>query len=762
LNLAPLLIGSGSFAVATVTCAIPGLRRRVPRRTLAASAIATLAVASGIGGAVSSGSATVLSPINVLLRTVICGLCVLAAAGLGRSDRSIPWWWIVAISLPASLVAFASPVWWLAPAIAGTALSLALARAGGTVLKAAACGGLAQVALRLHWPDVTLAPSAIAAVIIMAILIPGLLRLTGPARRTVLWTAGGVAAGVIVLCVTAAVALDESRSPLTSGLASAKAGLRAAAQGDDSLALADFSQADTSFRRADTDLRWAAPSEIVPVVSQQVRVARVAAAAGRTLSQAGSLTASQVDVGDLRFEAGQFPIERLAPLQQPLEVASSDLSAAVDELEPLSSPWLVTPVASRLTTALTQLEQAQHEASVALMAVQVVPALLGGDGPRKYFIAFQNPAESRALGGVIGDYAEVQADSGRLHLMRVGTVGQLDTFGDPSARKLVAPADYVARYARFDPQIYWENIVMTPDFPTAAGIIANLYPQCGGDPINGVISVDPVGLAAMLRVVGSVSVAGWPVPVSSSNVVEIVGHQEFVAYATNNSGRLEFLQALTKAVWEKLTSAHLPSPPDLVSDLAPAVDGGHIMLYSTSPDGERLFVAMGASGAVPRVSSDFLGVVTQNAAGDKIDWYLRRSINYQVTIDKATGALNATVDIELHNLAPSSGQPPLVIDAGGGVVDKPGDSKLYLSVYTPWSEVTALVDGRRALVESARELGRNVYSIFVTTPPGATTRVELQLSGVLRGPALPYRLVVWHQPVLFPDAVATGVTYESG
>jgi hypothetical protein len=103
-----------------------------------------------------------------------------------------------------------------------------------------------------------------------------------------------------------------------------------------------------------------------------------------------------------------------------------------------------------------------------------------------------------------------------------------------------------------------------------------------------------------------------------------------------------------------------------------------------------------------------------------------------------------------------------VIDGQSGVVDNPGDSKLYLSVYTPWSEVGASVDGRHALVESARELGRNVYSIFLTTPSGATTTVDLQLSGVLHGSAVPYHLAVWRQPVLFADSVSTSVSYDAG
>jgi Protein of unknown function (DUF4012) len=758
----PLLVGSGSFAVATVACAVPPGRRLAPPSALRTAAIVTLAVASGVGGALSEGSPTVLVAVNIVLRVALCGICLLSASGLGTNTRSIPWWWIFCVALPTSVVAISSSAWWLAAGIAGVALALTLARTDGTVMKAVACGGLAQVALRLHWPDVTRVPSAIAAVIIVAVLVPGALCLNEGPRRLVAWVVVGVGTAAIVISAVSAVAVADARSPLTSGLDSARSGLHAAAKGDNALAVAYFSQAAGSFHQASDDLGWATPSEIVPVVSQQVHTAEVAAAAGGTLSQAGALAATRVHVSDLRFASGAFPIDRLAPLQQPLELASSDLARALNELEPLSSPWLVAPVADRLTSVLGQLEQAQHEEYVALMAVKVVPALLGGDGPRKYFIAFQNPAESRALGGIIGDYAEVEAENGRLHLIRVGSVVQLELDGNPSTRKLIAPADYVARYARFNPQIYWANIDMSPDFPTVAGVITNLYPQCGGDQIDGVISLDPIGLAALLQVVGAVEVAGWPVPISSSNVVEIVGHQEFIDYASNDPAREKFLEALTDAVWKRLTTVHLPSPPDLVAELAPAVDGEHIMLYSTRADEEQLFVAMGASGALPPVTSDFLGVVTQNSAADKIDWYLRRSIDYQVTIDRATGALTAKVDIELHNLAPSSGQPPIVIDGSSGVVDKPGDSKLYLSVYTPWSEVAAFVDGRRALVESARELGRYVYSIFLTTPPGATTAVELQLSGVLRGSALPYHLEVWHQPLLFADSVTTSVTYGTG
>ena len=48
---------------------------------------------------------------------------------------------------------------------------------------------------------------------------------------------------------------------------------------------------------------------------------------------------------------------------------------------------------------------------------------------------------------------------------------------------------------------------MTPDFPWhRASAVAELYPQSGGQQIDGVLSVDPAGLAAMMRYTGPIEV----------------------------------------------------------------------------------------------------------------------------------------------------------------------------------------------------------------------------------------------------------------
>jgi hypothetical protein len=162
------------------------------------------------------------------------------------------------------------------------------------------------------------------------------------------------------------------------------------------------------------------------------------------------------------------------------------------------------------------------------------------------------------------------------------------------------------------------------------------------------------------------------------------------------------------------------------------------------------------------VRSDYVGVVIQNAAGNTIDWYLRRSIDYRATVNEATHVITADVKISLHNLAPTAGEPPIVIDGQSGVVTAPGESKLYLSLYSPWGVLAATVNGEATPVASQHELARHVYSMFVTTPSGATTTVEFHLFGVLSSGTLPYSLQQYRQPALVPDRVSTSVTIVGG
>src|SRR5439155_6307005 len=124
----------------------------------------------------------------------------------------------------------------------------------------------------------------------------------------------------------------------------------------------------------------------------------------------------------------------------------------------------------------------------------------GGHGTRTYLLVVQNNAESRATGGFIGSFGLLTADDGKLHISRLLRTSAWNNAvranPDPKAD---APADYRARYGQFQPERTLQNVNLSPDFPSVAKVLASLAPQAGLPAVDGVLAVDPVGLAALLQ-----------------------------------------------------------------------------------------------------------------------------------------------------------------------------------------------------------------------------------------------------------------------
>ncbi|MGD0084260.1 MAG: DUF4012 domain-containing protein [Acidimicrobiales bacterium] len=566
---------------------------------------------------------------------------------------------------------------------------------------------------------------------------------------------------ILVFAALAAAAALLSQGSLRSGVDELSKAIDAVHQGDRHAAVQDLNGATGDFARAHSVLTawWTEPAVLVPGVSEQLNALRSVAGAGGEVCSAGlhvneALTTEAVP-------HGQALIAMLRQLEPALTGAESSLAKAEAQLSGARSSLLLPPISSRLDEAVTKVSNATHEDQVAVAGVSAAVQFLGGDGPRSYFLAVQTEAESRASGGVIGNYGIVTADDGTLHLTRFGTAQSLESRGDVATRKLIAPADYVARYGQFEPASFWANVPMSPDFPTVAEVIEGLYPQEGGAPVNGVISVDPFALADLLQATGPIVVKAWPQPITADNAVAVLLHDQYDKLT--GTPRTNFLGDVTKTVWHRFTDGDLPDLATLIRDLSPAFAHKDLLLASTSPATEGLLRQIGAAGAFsPPTNSDFLAITTQNSGENKIDWYLRRSIDYQLSYVPKTGAIIATVTVSLHNLAPTTGQPPYVIGWGGQQLTKtPGENHCYITIYTPWPFVGATIDGKVLLLAPNRELGVWADSAFVSIPPGGTTTISVLLTGHLR-PGSPYRLTMSRQPMVAPDEVQVGVQLPAG
>jgi Protein of unknown function (DUF4012) len=286
---------------------------------------------------------------------------------------------------------------------------------------------------------------------------------------------------------------------------------------------------------------------------------------------------------------------------------------------------------------------------------------------------------------------------------------------------------------------------------------AELYPQSGGLAINGVLSVDPVGLAALVRYTGPVEVEGLDAPLTAENTAQFLQLDQYVQF-TDVSQRTDVLEQVARTTFDRLTTADLPGPRAVSEQLDPVVDGGHIQFTTLDQTTFLPLHVVGVTGQLPQVEQDGLTVTTANAGGSKIDLFLARREQYDVRWDPETGQVDATLRVTLENKAPADGLPDYVI--GNGIGLPFGTNRSFVSIYSPFSLSAARVGGQPAALQSEVELERNVYSTFVDIPPGGTVDIELDLTGTIEGRR--YRLDLPVQPFATTDQVEVSVEVAGG
>ncbi|MHB1987958.1 MAG: DUF4012 domain-containing protein [Acidimicrobiales bacterium] len=605
----------------------------------------------------------------------------------------------------------------------------------------------------------------------LGVVVDGRHRRKDRRRHLPRWLAFGLPALLVMLgalAIPAVLGMLSARTPAIAGEQAAQAALAAAESGSLRSAAADFSAAKAQFSRAQSDLGGPLVSLGLgfPVLSTNLAATRAIVGAGVKLAGLGTEVALATDRYKYEIHGGAVPIVQLASTAPEFQNALRVVREVTRQVDSVSNTYLLTEVSRALTRLRHTLRVALRRVREVAGAAGHVPELLGLNGPRRYFLAMETNSESRATGGLIGFVGLLVVNRGELKLTDLGPITQL-TGAPETHRVLHAPRDYMARYGQFDPANNWQNVNMSPDFPTVAAVIAQLYPQSGGVPVNGVVAIDPLGLARLLELTGPVEVAGWPVPITSANVAAITLNQAYVRYGSSETTRVNtLLPNIVHAVFSAFKRLKLTNPSQLVTDLAPAVRQGHIQLYSTRRADEAYLASLGATGAMGPVVSDWLELTTQNAAGNKIDYYLRRSIDYQLSIDPLPGrhsaAVNGTVSVSLDNTAPATGLPTEVIGPYGPGFSA-GENRSFVTLYTPLDFSAVTLNGKTSSLNSTPELGRNADSTFVDIPAHSTATLHVHLVGQVRlRRGGWYELELGSQPLITPDKVRVSIDLAPG
>jgi UDP-GlcNAc:undecaprenyl-phosphate GlcNAc-1-phosphate transferase len=567
----------------------------------------------------------------------------------------------------------------------------------------------------------------------------------GIPSRVKLATAG-VVAGVAALAAPAVIGLLLARGPAGEATAVAVAALESRERAGAATTAAELQRANALFAKAAD--RATAPLTslglVIPGLSSNLRGTRVLVKTGQELtSEAAGLT-SLSSADDLRPRDRGRALDELRSLAPRLERAEGVLDAARLDLASIDQPYLVPSLRRAVRDLEARVDRERTAARTIADLARILPGAGGAAGSRRYFVAYQDSSVLRATGGRVAVWGELVAEHGSLSLVRSGTVEELERgrAGTPVPAELQAALPSGSPSASDDP---WGAVNATPDFRAASRLMQELYRQAGGGPVDGVVALDAVGLAALLDVIGPVTVTGDAEPLRAETLLDNLRDTGYEP-GENRGARL---QAIVQTVWRSFTTADVADPERLAAAVGGAVRGGHVLVDLSGPGYGEALSRLSVDGSVPPMQGDSLLVVTQNLTGVPADLDLRRRLRYDILLhpDDQPALATGRLDVVLENAARAVA----------------GEYRTYVTVYNPLLSATGTVDGTPISVAAEERFGAPGRSAVVTVPSQQSRTLQVPLGGTVELQAGGwYRLDLRAQPTAVPADVDVTVSVPAG
>ncbi|KQY08362.1 hypothetical protein ASD37_07690 [Mycobacterium sp. Root135] len=467
------------------------------------------------------------------------------------------------------------------------------------------------------------------------------------------------------------------------------------------------------------------------VLGLTAEVLTPAADAGATVAPSQLLADGRLDVEALRREE---------PALAKIAAAAARLDA---DANAISDPRYISALGDARSKLQAQTSDVAHLLGGTALAAKLAPSMMGADGPRSYFMGFQTNAEARGTGGFLGGFGILRFDDGKPSVDTLGRNNDLDKPFTP----ISLGQDFDQQYGFTKPTTDFKNSNQSSHFPYAAQIWKSMWAQQSGVDVDGVIAIDPVALSYILGATGPVAMPGGEA-ITEANVVELTESTVYDRFPTDQLARKQYLQDVASEVVKKV-SGPVESPRKLFDALGRAVSERRIAVWSSSIANQTLLEETPLAHEVPDDPAPYAGVVINNLGGNKMDYYLKRQIEYVADGCEDDTRLS-TVTVRLTNtLADATPLSDYVAGRAGlftGLADDLPKGTMVTSVRLLATKgaqlIGVLANDTRIRVFGAAERGHPSFEAQVAIPPGKTAVLTFRLSepsapGAARVPVQP-------------------------
>lgn len=535
------------------------------------------------------------------------------------------------------------------------------------------------------------------------------------------------------------------------------------------------------------------------------RTAQRVPIAGRTLNAMSEV----VNLTDRGLRFGRDLISSTSAL---LDENASDLAAingrislapireaarSLDEIEPAAVQQAIADVDDlNLRFVPAEIKRAVHESARlgrdvleafdnSRELLRLLPAMLGDDEPREYFLAMQNPAELRGSGGFLGFFATVRVHEGRFTLGRTQSYTALSEQGFVPSQPLGSP-EFEARYGRANASTFLANANVDPDLPTTAQTILTLFEASRGVRLDGVIVVDPLALEGILEVIGPVELPRdvaprglrLPNPVTGATVAKAILIDEYEVFGGRAPERDDWLEAVAAEVFEQLFDRTW-DPSAMASRLARLGGEGRFQLYSARGPEQDVLERLRVGGTLRSVEGqDLIGVSANNIAANKADVHVAHEQDLRVhLVPDGNGEWQRSADltVTVTNPLPTSGMDVYIIGSSPVTgrreavgTGRPGLTRTWFSVWAPPDALFVEVRDRADIVPTGvwRIHGARVVDHVLEVESESTGSFTSTWSGnahvVETDGELVYTLRWWRQAKAIPDRISATIDLPAG
>jgi len=308
-----------------------------------------------------------------------------------------------------------------------------------------------------------------------------------------------------------------------------------------------------------------------------------------------------------------------------------------------------------LTQALVKGTRFEKELSMLSPAIEVLEKadllwpilskLLALEERKTYLVLLQNNAELRPTGGFIGSFALITLNQGELIDFEVQDVywadGQLKGHVEPPGEL----KDYLGEGGWYLRDSNWD-----PDFPTSAQRVTWFLEKEIGRKVDGVIALNLNVVKDVLSQTGEVTLPDFKEKITTQNLFEKAEYHSEVNFFPGSTQKQDFLGELVFALFEEFKKAN----PDLLAktmlSLFESARQKDLLFYFNDSQLEKKFLGLNwggqirkpVCGAHPATGGgsevkcviDYLMIVEANVGVNKANYFVKRNLSYQVSLDR--------------------------------------------------------------------------------------------------------------------------------